>query len=225
MLIRTGEVAVEVDSVEAGVAAVEGLAARAGGYVSSVAVQGGERQHRTARIEIRVPAQRFDEVVGGLGPLGKVLSVSVHSQDVGEEFVDVTARLANARRLEERLLALLATRTGKLEDVLAVERELARVRGEIERYEGRLRYLRNRAEMSSLAVVLQQPRPLLTRQPGINPIRDAFGAAWRNFVGFVALLIEAMGVLVPLAVLALAALLAWRRWWWRRSGPDAGETA
>jgi len=83
-----------------------------------------------------VPAGRFDEVVAGLRPMGRLESVNVNAQDVGEEYVDVTARIDNARRLEQRLIGLLATRTGKLKDVLDVEQTLARVREEIERYEG-----------------------------------------------------------------------------------------
>src|SRR5205823_10851551 len=75
-------------------------------------------------------------------PIGKLESVNVSAEDVGEEYVDVAARMANARRLESRLIDLLAARTGKLKDVLDVEQELARVREEIERYEGRLRYLK-----------------------------------------------------------------------------------
>jgi hypothetical protein len=65
-------------------------------------------------------------------PLGDVESVNIGSEDVGEAYADMEVRLANGRRLEQRLLELLATRTGSLEDVLAVERELARVRQEIE---------------------------------------------------------------------------------------------
>src|SRR5207237_684198 len=81
--------------------------------------------------------------------IGKLESVNVNAEDVGEEFTDVTARMGNARRLESRLIDLLATRTGKLKDVLDVEQELARVREEIDRYEGRLRYLRAHAVLST----------------------------------------------------------------------------
>src|SRR5438552_2755585 len=91
--------------------------------------------------EREAPSARFDDAVLGVKPLGKVESSSASAMDVGEEFVDVNARIANSKRLEARLVTLLSTRTGKLEDVLAVERELARVREEIERSETRVRYL------------------------------------------------------------------------------------
>jgi hypothetical protein len=159
--------------------------------------------------------------VGGLAPFGRVERVDVQAQDVGEEFVDVTARVANARRLEARLVELLARRTGKLEEVLAVERELARVREEIERHEGRLRYLRTRTATSTLTVTVHERAPLLADAPGASPITDAFRAAGRNFVALVAGVIASSGVWVPVAVLAYG---AWR-WGARRRRPALTRAA
>lgn len=211
MLIRTGNAVIEVDSLEIAISEVRLLAQRMGGFIANTSMQTGQGQIRAATLEMKVPSARFDEAIGGLRPLGKVEAVNEQSEDVGEEFVDITARMTNARRLEERLLALLANRTGKLEDVLAVERELARVRQEIERYEGRMRYLRTRAAVSTLSVTVHEPRPLIGSNPGRSVIGEAFRNAWRNFVRFIAGLIEAMGVLVPLAVIGVVAWLLWRR--------------
>lgn len=209
MLIRTGTASVEVRDVPAAIVAVRQLASSLGGYVANTSVQSGREQVRTATLELKIPAPQFDRAVNGLEPLGRVEFVNVDAQDVGEEFVDVTARVANARRLEQRLIALLETRTGRLEDVLAVERELARVREEIERFEGRLRYLSTRVSVSTLTVTVHEPQPVLGR--GRNPIVDAFRDAWRNFVDFIAWLIAASGVLVPAAALVALAYLGWRR--------------
>ena len=210
MLIRTGTATVEVDSLEPAVARVRQLAERTGGFVANTTIQTGERQARQATLQLRIPAARFDAALQGLEPLGEVEEVNVSAEDVGEEFVDVSARLANARRLEERLLEILRTRTGKLEDVLAVERELARVREEIERFEGRLRYLRTRAAVSTLTVNLHEPFPVVGEYPGENPIARAFRQSWRNFVGFMAAFIASLGILVPLGILVLAAWLVFR---------------
>lgn len=209
MLIRTGTASVEVRDVAAAIVAVRQLASSLGGYVANTSVQSGREQVRSATLELKIPAPQFDRAVNGLDPLGRVEFVNVDAQDVGEEFVDVTARVANARRLEQRLIALLETRTGRLEDVLAVERELARVREEIERFEGRLRYLSTRVSVSTLTVTVHEPQPVLGR--GRNPIVDAFRDAWRNFVDFIAWLIAASGVLVPAAALVALAYLGWRR--------------
>lgn len=218
MIIRTGTATVEVDSLEPAVARVRQLAQRVGGYVANTSQQGGERAVRQATIELKVPAPRFDEALRGLSPLGEVESVNVTAQDVGEEFTDVTARVANARRLEARLLDLLESRTGRLEDVLAVERELARVREAIERHEGRLRFLRTRVAVSTLTVTLHEPFPVVGDYPGANPVLSAFRQAWRNFVAFVAAFIASLGFLVPLGAILFVAWLAFRRLRGRR-GP------
>jgi uncharacterized membrane protein YccC len=118
----------------------------------------------------------------------------------------VQARVAISRRLEQRLIALLANRTGKLQDALEVERELARVREEIDRYEGRIRYLQTRTAISTMTVTIHEPGPVLGAKPGASPIADAFRDAWRLFVGVIAFLIASLGVLIPLG---LVALLAW----------------
>ncbi|HEX8454028.1 MAG TPA: DUF4349 domain-containing protein [Longimicrobium sp.] len=219
MLIRTGEASVEVDSVELAVARVQEMARRLGGYVGNTSVSGGEEATRSATLEVKIPAARFDQAVSGLRPLGKVESVEVQAQDVGEEYVDLSARTANARRLEERLLGLLATRTGKLEDVLAVERELARVRQEIDTQEGRLRFLRSRAAVSTLNVTVHEPRALVGDYPRDRPIREAFRDAWRNFIGFMAGLIASLGFLIPLGLILAAIVWLLRRWRRRRTRP------
>jgi hypothetical protein len=212
MLVRTGAATIEVDSLEPAIAAMTRTAAALGGVLGNTNVVAGDGQVRRATLELRVPAARFDEALAGLRPLGDVESVSTSAEDVGEEYVDTGARMANARRLEERLVQLLATRTGKLEDVLAVERELARVREEIERHEGRLRFLRTRAATSTLVLSLHEPVPIVGEGSGGSVLGDAFARAWRGFVGTIALLIASTGVVVPIALLLGAAAWAVRRW-------------
>ena len=211
MLIRQGNASVQVDSLEIAIARLREVARRVSGIVANTSMQGGKDELREASIELRIPSERFDDAVNGLAPLGKVESVNVSVADVGEEYVDVTARVANAKRLEQRLIDLLDKRTGRLSDVLGVERELARVREEIERYEGRLRYLRTRTSISTLTVNVHEPPPLVASRPGESPIADAFKQAWRNFVSFVAGSIAIAGLLIPLALFVVVAALLWRR--------------
>jgi hypothetical protein len=212
MLIRSGHAQIEVDSVQVGIARVRRLAQETGALVANTTLHTGREQQRSASLELRIPSERFDAVVNGLTPIGKVESVNVSAQDVGEEFVDLTARLANARRLEARLIELLANRTGRLSDVLTVERELARIRETIERYEGRLRYLQSRVAVSSLTIQVHEPAPVVASHPGENVIAEAFVEAWRRFVLITAGLIASLGVVVPVAALALAAWVIARRY-------------
>jgi hypothetical protein len=211
MLVRMGNASVQVDSLDAGIERVRDMARRTGAVIANTSMQDGRERVRAASLELRIPSDRFDAAVTGLAPIGKLESVNVSVQDVGEEYVDVAARMTNARRLEQRLIELLANRTGKLTDILRVESELARVRQEIERYEGRLRYLRARSSVSTLTIALHEPFPIVASRPGEHPILDAFGQAWRNLVGFTAAGIASLGVLLPLALIVVALVLLGKR--------------
>lgn len=212
MVIRMGQAFIEVDKVDPAVLKIRQLTAQVGGYITNSSISGGHEQIRVATLELKIPVTKYDQAVGSLSTIGKVETVNSTAQDVGEEFVDVTARVKNAGRLEERLITLLATRTGKLDEVLRVERELARVREEIERYEGRLRYLSARVAMSTLTITVHEPAPILGNNPGENPIAAALRRAWKNFVGLVAALIASLGVVIPLALLAFGGWMGYRRW-------------
>jgi hypothetical protein len=211
MIIRTGQVSIEVDSIDPAVTRVMNLAKAFGGYIGSSSIQRGAENVKTATLVIDVPEERLDGVLGQLNPIGRVESVNMTARDVGEEYVDFEARAANAKREEQQLTVLLATRTGKLKDVLDLERELARVQGEIEHYEGHLRYLKAHATMSSLDVTVHEHATVLAEDPGEHPMREAFRQAWRNFVGLVAGGIASLGILLPLAALLAGAGLIARR--------------
>jgi hypothetical protein len=185
----------------------------------------GAHQVRSATLELRVPANRFDTVMTGMPALGKVEHSSTSSEDVGEEFVDIEARTANAKRLESRLVQILATKTGKLADVLAVERELARVRQEIERHEGRMRFLAARVATSTIHATVHEKMPVIAEAPGQNVLAMAFLNMWRNFVRLLTATIEMMGLIIPVAALAWVGFLVWKRWYRRPSGGVGAEPA
>lgn len=211
MLVRHGQASVEVKVVDDAVARMRQTAAQFGGFVANTAIRTGRDEQRSAMLQLRVPSAQFDGAVAALSQLGKVESVSVNAEDVAEEYVDLGARLANARRIEARLAELLATRTGKLSDVLTVEQELARVRQEAERYEARIRWLERRVSLSSLDVTLHERLPLIDSPSGRSPIVEAFAEAWERMVAFVAGFIALLGILVPLGVLVLVGALVVRR--------------
>jgi hypothetical protein len=212
MIIRTGQAFIEVEAVDPAVLKIQQLAAQLGGYIANSSMSGGRDQIRQATFELKIPSTKYQDAVGSLSTIGKVETLTSSAQDVGEEFVDITARVTNAKRLEERLISLLANRTGKLDEVLRVERELARVREEIERYQGRLRFLSSRAAVSTLTITVHEPAPILGNNPGENPIAAALRRAWRNFVGLLAAAIASLGVVIPLALLGIGAWYGYRRW-------------
>jgi Domain of unknown function (DUF4349) len=212
LIVRTGQAVIEVDSLEPAIAELRRIAQRVGGFVADASVQSGRNQLRSATLQLKVPSAHFDDLTLALGPLGRLQSVNVNAEDVSEEFVDITARVANSRRLEDRLVELLRTRTGKLQDVLTVEHELARVREEIERMEGRLRFLKASAQLSTLSVSLSEPPPLVASHPGRSVLGEAFKTAWRNFVALLAGVIASLGFVVPLVIIGWSAVLGSRRY-------------
>lgn len=215
MLIRNGNARLEVRSIDPAIILLRDLSHRFGGEIGNLSLESRER-YREAKVELRIPSESFDIALASLDSIGKVEAVTVTTADVGEEYIDLNVRMANGRKLEQRLIDLLATRTGKLEEVLTVERELARVRAEIEQHEGRIRYLEARIAMSTISVSLHEPWPIMDSGRGGGVIRSSFRGAWSNFVGMVAGMIELSGVLLPLGMVLSVSITGVRRW--RRRG-------
>ena len=223
MLVRHGQASIEVRGIDAAVSTARQAATKFGGFVANTSLRSGKDEQRSATLELRVPSDRFDALLSELGHLGKVESVTASAEDVAEEYVDLGARSANARKVEARLVEMLATRTGKLSDVLTVEQELARVRMEAERYDARIRWLERRASVSSLDVTIHEPIPLIEPQPGPGPIAEALAEAWGRMVGVAAWCVAALGVLIPLGLAIGAAVFVARRAF--RGGGKGGELA
>jgi hypothetical protein len=223
MLVRQGQATLEVARVDDAVARVRQGAARFSGFVANTSLASGKDDRRSASLEVRVPTEQFDALLASLGELGKVESVTAQVQDMSEEYVDLGARLTNARRVEARLIEMLATRTGKLSDVLTVEQELARVRMEAERYDARIKWIERRSALSSLNVTIHEKLPLIDNRRGPGPIAVAVGEAWANTVGVVAWFIASLGVLIPLGVVIAAGYLLARRLLRGRRPPGVSE--
>jgi hypothetical protein len=211
MIVRHGEASIQVEKLEGAVARIRQTAGQFGGFVGNTSLLAGKEEQKTATLELRIPSTQFDAVVGALNQLGKVETVTVSAEDVSEEYVDLGARLANARRVEARLVEMLGKRTGKLSDVLTVEQELSRVRQEAERYEARIRWLEHRASLSSLSVSLHEKAPLIEPPRGNGPILEAFAEAWTRFVAFTAWLIASLGILIPAGAVIGVMIMVTRR--------------
>lgn len=132
------------------------MISQAEGFIAETNQTGSSGNQRTATWRIRVPVGRYDGFLQKIRSLGEVQSVRVTSQDVTEEFVDVSARIASKKVQEERLIDLLKNAVGKLDEVLKVESELARVRSEIERMEGRIRFLRDQTDLTTVTLSVRE---------------------------------------------------------------------
>jgi hypothetical protein len=158
MLIYTATINLAVFQVAEASKQVETMAREAGGFLA--------RRDDTSLI-IRVPAARFEDVMKRLEKLGDVLHRNVVAEDVTEQYMDAEVRLKNARAVRDRLQQLLEKAT-KVDDSLAIEKELTRVGTEIETLEGKLKYLRDRAQYSTITVSFQ---PKATDNVKANAVR------------------------------------------------------
>jgi hypothetical protein len=178
MIIRTGTLHLTVKEMGDSIQRVRAAASASGGYVFSSETR-NEGEYTYATITLYVPAANFDQVLPELRALGgqvtKVANESISSSDVTEEYTDLDSQLRNLKATESRMLALQA-KAERMEDILAVDRELRSVQAEIERIQGRKNYLGKRAEMSTLTVYLSPaiaPAPIIEPQSTWQPVQAA----------------------------------------------------
>jgi hypothetical protein len=198
-VIKTADLSLEVSDGELGAALKEGreIAEAAGGFLLATSVSGEDRRHGS--FVIRVPAERFEETLSALEDLGEVAGEDVKGQDVSQEFVDLEARLRNATAQEEVLFDLY-DRSQTIADTIRVQRELEDVQLEIEQLRGRLRYLEDRTDLSTISVMLRESGAVVA---GAGPFEKAWRTARRTFVAVLSGAIVGAGFVLPLALFAL----------------------
>jgi hypothetical protein len=152
---RSGELRIRVDSLEESQRAVERIVGESNGRIE----QSRTTEGRQVLLRCRVPASRLEAVMDAITILGDVRNRAVASRDVTDEYFDLETRLKNAIALRDRLRALLE-KASKVEEILAVEKELSRIQAELESMQGRLDRLRSEVEESTLSVTLERKRVL-----------------------------------------------------------------
>lgn len=161
MLIRTGQVHLEVDDFEAARRNLSRAVNQHGGYVSDSSVERhriDNKSYKTGMVVLRIPAENFTAMMGETEAVGTVLESRTNVEDVTEQLVDIEARLENLRAQRDQLRKLYRNATDT-EDVLAVQRRLSDVQGEIERLEARQQNLRRQVALSTIRVRMEEPRP------------------------------------------------------------------
>jgi hypothetical protein len=193
-LIYSARISVETPDLQQFSQQLEGRVAALGGFIANYQDVRRTGTTQSGKWTVRLDADKFEEMLGWLDESASVLSKQVSSQDVTEEFVDLNARLANKRNTETRLAKILDDRPGGIEDVLAVERELDRVREEIERIEGRLRFLSDRVALSTIEITANTRVEYQVQEVGLfqrvsegwqSSLNDLRRAAENTLVGFV----------------------------------------
>ena len=220
LIARTVSLSVVVKDFDAGRASLDAVLARHNGYAASLNVSTPLGAARTLEASLRIPAPQLEAALHELKSLGRVAGESQNGEEVTAQHADLVARIKNDRETEVRLQDILRTRTGKVKDVLDVEQEIARVRGEIEQMEAEQKNLEHRVDFASIDLKLAEqykaqlttPAPsvlMQLRNAAINGFRDAFA----SLLALVLFLAESgPSVLLWLALLGIPAWRLWRRY-------------
>ncbi len=214
-VIKTGRLTIRLKSGSPAdtVNDADQIAGPLGGYVLSSDVTNTKPQRAT--IILRVPAAAFFKAMQQLRGMGngRVLSERIAGEDVGQELVDLGARERNLLVQAKALRRLMGQAT-TVTDTIRVQNQLYEIEGQIEEIAGRLRYLHDQADMSTITVTVSAASSAHKHHHGhSSAIGGAFRRGWDRAVGVVTAVIAAAGLVIPIALLAGAALFAiWRLW-------------
>ncbi len=201
---------------------ITAMVTAAGGYVAQFREDRTLGDLRGGQWVLRVPVDQFEKVLDGAGKLGVTQRRDVQSEDISEEYVDLSARLKSKQGIEARLLELVKTKTDEVRDILTVETELGRVREEIERVEGRLRYLADRVALTTITIDAREQRNYVPPEvPSLaGKIAQTFYASldvlWQATEAAILLVVAIVPFLI-IFLLVFVPLILCLRWFARRS--------
>ena len=236
-IIANANISLIVAKTETAMAGVEQIASDLGGYLSDVELSKGryeQTEELRGSMTLRVPSDSLEEALERLQALATdVHYLNIDRQDVTDQYSDLDARLRNLRATETELLALLTEvrerPNAKVEDILAVHRNLTQIREEIETLQGRKNLLDNQIGFSTVRVELIPDsinRPIVEEPWSANgPVRNALRALVATLQGLLTALIWVFLYLTPLLLVVLIplAILIWlvRIWVGRRRKNEA----
>jgi anti-sigma factor RsiW len=219
MIARTASLSLVVKDFANVEAAVKAVVSRHSGYIGELNTSTPPDAAKTFSANLRVPSAQLEPALAELKQLGRADQASQGGEEVTKQYVDLAARLKNSRATEERLLGVLRNNTGKVKDVLEVENEISRVRGEIEEMEADRRALQSRIDFATITLsVTEEYKASLNGAPSSTATRlhNAFVTGYHsvveNVIGLLAWLLESG----PTLLLWAALLFFPVRWAWRR---------
>jgi hypothetical protein len=231
MIERTAQLTLTTHDFDQLRARIDAVLARHHGYLADLTVNAPENSGRSLNASLRIPAAQLDPALTEFKQLGRVESESQNGRDVSKEYVDLVARLANARNTAQRLTQLLAQRTGKLSDVLAVETELGRVQGQIEQMEAERKNTEAQVAYAALQLnVGENYKAQLQVAPDSTLVRfrnaaiEGYRSMADGLIGFALFVVAyAPSVLLWVALLFFPVRAIWRRYAGQASRPVVSE--
>ena len=204
-ILRDANLTLEVGAPADAQRKISSIAESVGGFVvtseSKQRQVGDGKQELEVNLVIRVPASQFGSALDQIRSAGRVTAEKITGQDVTEEFIDLEARIKTQKALELQFLEIMK-QAHKVEDALEVQRQIADVRTEIEKLEGRKRFLENRASLSTITVSLLSPTAIAVNTTGFGrDIRQAVADSVDVARAIVLFLIRFVIVMIPVFLL------------------------
>ena len=219
-LVRTASLQVQVDDVEAKAAEARQVALAAGGMVvsensSAVPVSSGgvDKQGSRSTMSLSVPADTLDRVLDDLGKLGTTVQRSSSARDVTATYVDTQSRITTMKASLDQLRTLLG-KTTDLNQIIALETEIARRQGDLDSLQAQLDSLDKKVAMSTVSVTLVTAANVVVPEEDTSGFLGGLKAGWKAFLGASSGLLTVLGAVLPFVV--LLAIVAVPLLWWRR---------
>jgi len=218
LIARSVSFVIVAKDVAAARPALDAILARYHGYASEMDVYTPADEAPSLKASLRIPVANLAAAMKDLRGLGRVASESESGEDVTQQHADLDQRLKTARDTEERFGTILQQRTGSVNDVLQVEEEIARVRGDIESMEAEQANLEHRVDFASIDLsITAESNPVSGSAPLSLRVRNAFVAGYRNAAGtvigiFLFLVAYGLTILIWIAILGVPVYLLRRRY-------------
>lgn len=208
-IIKNAELTIEVASPVEVQRSIASIAERHGGFVVTSETKQNEKSDPAkptleVKLTARVPANQFDATVGAIEKLATgVVHQNISGNDVTEEFIDLEARIRTQKALELQFLQIMK-QAGKITDALEVQRQIADVRTDIEKLEGRKRFLENRASLSTISVNIRTPVVIVVSTTGFGrSLREAVSDSVDVASAIILFFTRFVIVMIPIAVLII----------------------
>ncbi|GAA4323094.1 DUF4349 domain-containing protein [Streptomyces venetus] len=209
-IIRTASLTVQVKDVPEALTQARAGTESAGGYVGDETTTRDEEGHERTRVVLRVPVEKYDEVLTGLEGAGKLLDRNAKAEDVTDQVVDVESRIKSQRASVARIRELME-RASRISDVVTLEGELSTRQADLEALLARQASLKDRTSLATITLTLSET-PVKKAEKDDDPgFVDALAGGWGAFVTMLRWLAVAVGALLPFAAVAALITLIWLR--------------
>lgn len=209
-IIKDGRIGIEVQELEKAKAHIDSLIVKFDGYYANEKLNNSDWE-TSYNLKIRVPSKRFEQLINGIeSGGGEIKFKEIDARDVTDQFIDLESRLANKKNYLKRYNDLLK-RAKTIKDILEIEEKIRGIEEEIESTTGRLKYLGDLVNFSTLDLEISEPKEYTnlrpTRAKFTKRLKSAFTNGWFGFVDFIVLFTKVW----PFWILITLLTVLWRK--------------